>query len=558
MARISVYYDKDEKEQFYMIRGDEAYSRTTSTLLEFGRLVSESTSSFNITLTLNVLRDLGEGSVVLYDNDSVISVIDDWDSQDDERTIAVNGLAYDITHNFYAVYMGNSQCGKSQSKTITYELENTHRAKTTLTLSNTTRQFNPHASFTKTITLTNNSSDSGAAAYNKNQTIKIYYDNVLIETLSTLNSNTVSFDIEDGGNAGLHKLAAVFEGSSLLYAKTTTWNISVGYDLSIKDYSAIAVAGVSDSYSATLKDFLGNAISGKTVRLIANSTTQGTATTASNGVATITADVRNATSIKFGTTINNVTYYSEEASIKCITPNVTVTTSASRLYKEENNILTVDIGNEEPGVLVGLTGYVTKSVYTDSNGIATTTITGTGSSTDKTITATCGSSSSSKTLEDYNQYWEPGDVHNQSYYYTNGTVYALNNYFKMVINSGSSTAAVAQIFSIYDVKDNADYELIIEGLSTSKNVHLQYLHSCTASATSIDVGDNTITPSYTAHSNETWKIVRSGGTVTVYKNNTVITSHSSQNNYHPTFMIMNNNSSQVNLNFTKLTLRGGV
>ena len=71
MARISIYYDDVEKEQFFMVRGDERYARSTKTLLSIGT-PSLDITSFDVSATVNVLRDTGEGQVVIYDNDDVI------------------------------------------------------------------------------------------------------------------------------------------------------------------------------------------------------------------------------------------------------------------------------------------------------------------------------------------------------------------------------------------------------------------------------------------------------------------------------------------------------
>ena len=74
MVRISTIYDKDIKEQVFMIRGDERYARSTKTVISLGTRVDTS-EGFVQSLLVNVFRDVGNGSLVVYDNDVVVYTI---------------------------------------------------------------------------------------------------------------------------------------------------------------------------------------------------------------------------------------------------------------------------------------------------------------------------------------------------------------------------------------------------------------------------------------------------------------------------------------------------
>ena len=202
MARVSVFYDKELKERFFMVRGDEGYARSTTTELFLGER-DEHLLNFDLDITVNVLRDNGEGQIVIYDNDVAVYVIDDWSSTDNNRTITLDGLTYDVTHNFYARYMGNSKCLASKSKTIGLFVENTHTAESILTITDNTVQFNPSVTnVAKTITLTNNSSESEAEIWNHYQQIEVFYDEISLGTYSTQSSNTVNVNIPNVGDSG--------------------------------------------------------------------------------------------------------------------------------------------------------------------------------------------------------------------------------------------------------------------------------------------------------------------------------------------------------------------
>ena len=135
MARVSIYYDSVEKEQFFMVRGDERYARATKTILELGtQTIPPSGTTFSQELIVDVLHDKGDGKIVVYDNDDTVYVIEDWSSSDTARTIQLTDLNYEVEHNFNATYIGNNQCQGSSSKTITINVTDPHVVTPTFTV----------------------------------------------------------------------------------------------------------------------------------------------------------------------------------------------------------------------------------------------------------------------------------------------------------------------------------------------------------------------------------------------------------------------------------------
>ena len=129
MAKLITTYDSTLKEKVFVLKGEEAYAKSTDTVLtelpreeDWNRYLDYMLIGFEV----DVHRNIGESSIVLYDNDDVIDVIPfdlgstsvRWEKYYDEDTGEwVDNrmkLAYGVEHNIYAKYMGNKQCLKSQ------------------------------------------------------------------------------------------------------------------------------------------------------------------------------------------------------------------------------------------------------------------------------------------------------------------------------------------------------------------------------------------------------------------------------------------------------------
>lgn len=579
MVRVSVYYDKEEKEQFFMVRGDERYARATTMLLELGN-PTESTLNFNLPVTVNVLRDVGEANIVIYDNDSPIHVITDWNSENNGMTIVLNNLNYDITHNFYAIYMGNDKCSQSKSKTISYTLQNTHIGTTTLTIDDGSLQFDPNSqNITKLITITNTLDE----AYNHNQNISVYYDNVLVNTLSTGMGDTVTVTLPTL-QEGLHTIKAVYSGNEHLSPRTVTQDISVGYKVTPVSYPSLIFNTQNCNFLVKINNYLNNPVPNMNVGLLTHNSVTSNGESQETGITNSSGEVQFYTNkvkkefISFKAEKNGHSYSSNILNIPFIIPeSLTISSANPRLYKNEDNLIRfITDGMHHVNIPLEVWDNGEHEViYTDINGSATKTITGIGKGT-HTIQVKYGRGTNflqrGLQLDDYNQYWEPpSNLHNQIYYLGTRTIYNLNNYFRIPVEAGTphysqgvgsapvliSITPSLQFFSIYNITDEDDYELIITGLSSSKECTVRYVHDAQYNG-SLMVENLNTNLNNAPHSNETWKIVRTNGTVTVYRNEIEIESYTNQEGKHPTFIIINNTTSSININFTKLTLKGGV
>ena len=497
MARVSIYYDNNKKEQFFMVRGDERYARSTKTLLE---LVSTNQElfDFDAVFSVNVLRDTGDGSIVVMDNDVAIPVllnIEDnwvefdsipWNSQLNGLTFKLNHMTYDTDHNLTAKYIGNKSCSPSLSNTVLVNIEDTHRTVPVITIESTT-QYDKNTTISKSITLTNDISEE----LNKNQTLIVYYDNQKIGQYNTGNTGIVTNVQIPSGAGGLHTLTVEFKGSNNLTPKTVTQQISVGYKLELTEYPSVMVHSESYEFKGILKDWFGNPKPNATVILqylncyepyIGQWSDKESATTNDNGEITITHNNLSTcnTYRRLKCSVGGETYSEQALSNTVQASQLNIAADAPRLYKGESNMLRITTNSPYENTPIHLTGAVNETIYTGANGfVAIKTLTGEGEGT-KTITATFGNLTQTINLEDYIQYWSPNDIHPNPKIYeldTNGTstILDLTNYFRLDVpntNLPSSGTGIGIIVAPYThllipVRANVDFELEIQGVRSN-------------------------------------------------------------------------------------------
>ena len=477
MARLSTKYDSDLKEQVLVLRGDEGYARSTKTLLELGN-PSIRTDYFDLPVTVNVLRDKSKGTILLYDNDVLVYTIDNWTAQDNARTVTLTGLAFDIQHNIVARYMGNNKCSPSRSTIQTISVEDTRRAASILTLQTGTTQFNTNDSYTDTIILSN-ALDEG---YNQNQPIEIRYDGNLITTVTTNNEGKASFTIPDVGANGLHNISFHLEATRNLATCDLSVDLSVGYEVTITSYPKIIVLNGNCSVTANIKDYFGNLqdvenISNVKLWAISSGMVRNyfwDMNRISNGVYSITIPITfnhsGIHTMSVGLWNGDVKRYSSvDIPVTVIgVSSLTITPSTLQLYKNEGNVLSIQTGGSSvvEGIPIQLTGAVEETVYTDSDGLATKTLIGTGKGS-KTITASAGDKTASITLEDFIQYWSPGDIHNRECQVRQCSLYDLNNYFRINVN--------IQGFLGVPIDETKDYAMYIERISSNMGFDISVL-----------------------------------------------------------------------------------
>ena len=190
-----------QTKKVFMIRGDEAYARSTDTALSYSNLVSGDIRGFKIDLTVDLYRTLGSSSVLIYDGDTVIKSVNVASNQ---SSVTINNvyLSYNVEHSLQAVYQGNSQCLKSKSKRVALSEPLPSSLATSI-------------EFVDAPTQVSVDSDVGLELYAHidgvavpdDTPILLYVDDVLVGQEETTNGNAT---IHTGAlEVGLHKIQAV-------------------------------------------------------------------------------------------------------------------------------------------------------------------------------------------------------------------------------------------------------------------------------------------------------------------------------------------------------------
>lgn len=480
MVRCSIFYDKNLKEQLFMVRGDERYARSTKTTMTIGTPTLHS-ANFDLPITVNVFRDVDGASLIVYDNDDPLITIDDWQSTDSGRTITLNGLGYDADHNIYVRYIGNGKCSPSSSKTELINITNPYVFDATLDV--TVPPIVEGSISDISITLSNDES----ATYNENQELLIYYDGNQIATETTDEYGEATTSVSNVGAIGLHELKIVFEGSLNLIPVTKTIPISVGYQLQVTDYPYIGVHLQDSTFKVKVTDFLNNPIANESVSMTSHfegaTYSFASATSNNQGIATLTGEINN-TKCDGTFTISNESSESVELSnIRIVTVNgLTLTASSPRLYYGETSSINAEI--EEPkleGVPVIFSHWTTnnqnpttETIYTNANGIATKNIAGTGTSAIRKYTADCGNNMTPVIeLGDYYAYLSKvnENVTKGTFYMVYGNLISLQNTFR--VDSTSERYATLR-FNQYDfVKRNYSWKFQMEGVVSPSNVQIE-------------------------------------------------------------------------------------
>lgn len=484
MAKITTTYDSTLKEKVFIVKGEEAYARTTDCVLtelftnngERRSDWNDSIDNMKLEFRIDVLRDVGASQVVLYDNDITLGVfpLDTNSHRIDlkyEEDLGVDNrieLGYGIEHNIYAKYMGNKQCLKSQSQSYTLSEPIPSKYRTELIFTNeygeelTTFDFDTAPEIRLGLIL-------NAESHLDGNTIKIYDNDELIYEGETEGGGGLPFPLHrqlpsTNISKGLHRLKAVFEGNDYLESKTATVDLSVGYEVVIEECPFYRVNGEAIDIVAKVQSFLGNPPSTEfstrpyTVRGAINTVVD---YPTEDGLLHFN-DVElafNRFIIGLETVYFDVDYVSEEKVVYPL-PNTTLSISSdySIISPNKSTYIYATLNYPFEGIGVDFNGT---TEYTGKNGIARYLLMGTGSG-DISITASVHESSDSIAIEDLYQYWSKRNG-SLSISFTDryGATTSQSNGWKCTPNS--SGRYMSQLMSLEE--NNISYEFIVKGVS---------------------------------------------------------------------------------------------
>ena len=429
--RISTTYDNtvvDGKKvgKVFMVRGDEAYARTTDVLFD---IITDSTSAnafegYKVGFKYNVLRDVGSSGVSLYDGDMLLAKYD-WNEDNGETFIGVDNththinpntciyLSYGVDHNLYMKYHGNNQCLKSKSKPILVNEPLPQEFKSELEFRDITVS---QGVISFSLKLTVNGQTTSAV---NNKTIEIYIDDDDTYTDITTNSSGIATFTSPKLEDGLHQITASLQGTSEINPVIETEMINVGYKVEILSYPDPFVFGEHNQVIVSVKDMSGTPVVGDTVTFMSNEET-----TDANGLATfdITAFQDGEYSAVYGD------YSSEPIIINGYVPQLSLTADKNIITESTNAQLTASLSEPIAGIQIRL-----DKKYRDSSQVIDSTILTTqqdgkinyvvnGDCTGEyDYTATIVGSDISQTIQinDTISYYSPKSPYNTPVYYSN-------------------------------------------------------------------------------------------------------------------------------------------
>ena len=348
MARLSSQYDK-EVGKVFVIRGDEAYARTTDSRVKVMASDRTDFNNYRVGLLCNVYRDRGESKITLYNGDIVVNQFD-WSDNTEQMYIGMNNthtaidpdtcleLAWGVPHEIYIRYKGNNQCLPSKSKVLQIYEPLPDEFATNITM--TTSKHNNNVTVTVELDI-NGVATSGT----HNTDIEIYLDDEIVETINTGDTNTASTTIENI-DVGIHTITAIVVGTDRIHSATTSTEEVIGDKITITQYPQPFIIGANNIILVSVTSFNGDAISGGTVTFNGE-----TYTTNSDGIATIEL-----TDIEDG--VYHATYNSldsDDITIETYTPNIVIRVDNGIVSRDKKDTLYINLSRPLQGMPVTLT-----------------------------------------------------------------------------------------------------------------------------------------------------------------------------------------------------------
>ena len=282
MVQLNTTYDSSIHQKIFVLKGDEAYARTTDTIAtlitDFDNYATY-IERCHVGLEIQVLRELGVSKIYIYIDDEVpweipwsdsgmAQIIDeDWNEQgvywENGKLIigkyvpnSINTglfLLYDVEHTIKVRYDGNKKCLGSSAKPIIFTVPKPDYFATTLTFNKESPRYAPDTIIDDiTVTLTSDHQMTSA------KTVNIYdvttSTPVLLDTVDLEQDVATPITLEGLGD-GSHKIRAVWDGDSESYATNSELNISIGYNIINLEYPSYIPHGSHGTLSCTVLDY---------------------------------------------------------------------------------------------------------------------------------------------------------------------------------------------------------------------------------------------------------------------------------------------------------------
>lgn len=408
MVRISTTYDKDIKKKVFLVRGDEAYAKSTDCEVVVGNITTGEMKGLKIAnITINLYRTLGKAQLVLYDDEMPI---ESWNitTSTTSKTLTNYYLGYNATHNLWAEYIPlDHQCLDSKSKRVEVFKEIPSSLLVNFTENSASKQVNTGADLTFDYTV-----KKGSSNVPNGTSVLVYVDDEYVNTVTTTSgraSSTIS-NVPDGK----HTVRLEVETSDNFYGNSIEYTAMVGYQVAIESYPQQFINGTNNEVTVSVRDYDNEVVGGQTVNIyrqgVSSVIGSGTVT---DGVANITITSIPSTDeyyATYGGSYSNVVVFNLYSS-----EDVTISASRMTIGNGETSTITVKVSDGKDGVPIqmNVTGKDT-SYITTVNGIGTYTYNGTGRGT-ISIEASVGEESDSLTIHDTIAYWNTNANHSTNF-----------------------------------------------------------------------------------------------------------------------------------------------
>ena len=509
MGRLHSIYDdvgNGIKEKVFVLRGDEAYARSTNTIVTVDSTFDESNVEYFTTdVSVEVLRSLGTAPVYLYRDDE--QKIGEWNVTMSRHSFTLEDAQFEYGNDvkLYAKFMGNHECLYSKSKPITIHRDIPAIHKTNITIT-TNSQISHSDNCSVSVALKIGNSSTASALHNRD--IRILVDGAYVKTITTGdNTNTASTTITDLTD-GIHTITAEVDRASNINSGTASVTIMKGHKLLITDYPTKFIDGIDNSVSVLLTNYNDEPIPNATISFNSQSYT-----TNSDGVATCIVN-----HIEEGS--HHATYQGSVSN----DINVIVTYLDGIYITRTDNKPLIGVSGFDVPLLITVRGEAvsnipvtisgehidSKTLITDSNGNVTYNY-ACGGYGDVDITASISNSSETITIEDCASYMNSAlgkDNINLATTVTKWGTFTKFTSFYEFVKSGSNKTEWFIGWSYVDEDDDPKYSLEFK---LSKDV----VHNCKLQYSMSSI----VSSGFTNLNTENWK---KGATVKLIENDDVL------------------------------------
>lgn len=349
MVKLSKSYDPSIQKKVFILKGEEAYARTTDILLDVSVSETFHVNYFTIIATMNVLRDSGNSTITVYSGDEVIGVVDCTESSS-SITESFN-LPYG-THKIHARYNGNKSCLKSESKTIEITQEVTDATSSELYIDSLVHQVDKDTPFDVDLRL-----ESYTASHSYSQYIDVYVDEVLKTTVQTpSDDNTITATI-DGLDTGHHTVRAVYSGSEYISGSEASHGLSVGYYVNVTMPSPM-LKNNTHTIKAVAYNFFNQKITENLTGILRCNGVDVSSTSFSNGEYHFTTDIIDSS---FTVRVGNGYYSSTQLPVFTSISNYNYVNQPTGLVAYQNYVFTCEV----TGKNISNTIYSMKTILND-------------------------------------------------------------------------------------------------------------------------------------------------------------------------------------------------